>query len=227
MRNARRLPLEELAPWLFSLPEEQHPLDPRTLFAVDQPIELEVGFGKGAFLVEAGPAYPQRNFLGIEIDRALALYVATRIAKRQMSNVKVASGDAGKLLAQHLPAQSLSAVHVYFPDPWWKKRHRKRRVFNETFALHAARVIRPGGMLYLATDVAEYFQVMLTVMAARPEFVPLHIDREEEVNDPNQPATNFEKKARREGRPVWRARFERKEMKHNNSLLSEMFERTA
>lgn len=209
MRNAKKLPLEALAPYLFTLPEAGQILDPRNLFTVDQPMELEVGFGKGAFLIEAVPAHPERNYLGIEIDRALALYVATRIAKRKLPNVKVASGDAGRLLSQNLPDASLDAIHVYFPDPWWKKRHRKRRVFNESFALHAARVIRPGGMFHIATDVAEYFQVMLTVVAGRPEFQAVKVDMEEQVLDTTQPATNFEKKARIEGRPVWRAGFER------------------
>ena len=210
VRNSVKLPLEALTPYLFALPEAGQLLNLTTLFAQQQPIELEVGFGKGAFLVEIGPAHPERNYLGIEIDKGLQLYVATRIAKRKWPNLKVASGDAGRLLSQHLAADSLAAVHVYFPDPWWKKKHRKRRVFNEDFALQVARVIQPGGHLYLATDVAEYYQVMLTILAARPELVPVHIGREEQVDDPTQPATNFEKKARKEGRPVWRATFQKK-----------------
>lgn len=210
VRNTVKLPIEALTPYLFTLPEAGQILDIHTLFGNQQPVELEVGFGKGAFLVEMGPTHPERNYLGIEIDRGLQLYVANRIAKRKWPNLKVANGDAGRLLSQHLAANSLAAIHVYFPDPWWKKKHRRRRVFNEDFALHAARVIQPGGYLYLATDVAEYYQVMLTILAARPEFVPVQIGREEQFDDPTQPATNFEKKARREGRPVWRATFQKK-----------------
>ncbi len=209
VRNAVRLPMETLQPYLYTVPEAGQLLDVQGLFDYQQPIELEVGFGKGAFLVEAAPAYSDRNFLGIEIDRGLALYVANRIAKRKFTNVKVTSGDAGRLLSQHLPPESLAAVHVYFPDPWWKKRHRRRRVFNESFALHCARVIKPKGQLILATDVAEYFQEMLTLIAARPEFHALHAGREERAEDASKPATNFEKKARNEGRPVWRATYER------------------
>lgn len=210
VRNSRRLPIELLQPYLFTLPEPGQHLNLHSLFGNTQPVELEVGFGKGAFLVEVASAHPERNYLGIEIDRGLQLYVANRLAKRQLHTIKVASGDAGRLLAQHLSDSSLAAIHVYFPDPWWKKRHRKRRVFNETFAEQAARVIQPGGFLYLATDVAEYFQVMMGIMTGRPEFLPMDLGREEAAEDPSKPTTNFEKKARLEGRPVWRASFQKR-----------------
>lgn len=210
VRNSKRLPPETLAPWLFSMPATEQLLDLKQLFGNENPVELEVGFGKGAFLIEAVPLHPDRNYLGIEIDKGLSLYVATRMAKRKFPNVKVTHGDAGRLLSQHLADRSLSALHVYFPDPWWKKKHRKRRVFNEAFAQQAARVIQPGGYLYLATDVAEYFQVMLGIVAQQSEFVLEDAGREERAAEDAKPETNFEKKARKEGRPVWRARAVRK-----------------
>ena len=209
LRSRSKLPLEALAPYCFTLPAEGVRLDLMTLFAQPQPVELEVGFGKGAFLIETAPRHPQVNFLGIEIDRGLQLYVANRLAKRAWPNVKVAHGDAGKLMSQHLDDGVLQALHIYFPDPWWKKKHRKRRVFNEAFALQAARLIQQDGLFHIATDVAEYFQVMMTLMAQRPEFVPLELGREERAEDAAAPATNFEKKARVDGRPIWRARFRR------------------
>lgn len=209
VRNSKRLPLETLAPYLFTMPATEQLLDLQQLFGNEKPVELEVGFGKGAFLVDAVPQHPETNYLGIEIEKGLALYVATRLAKRQFPNVKVAHGDAGRLLSQHLPAGSLSAMHVYFPDPWWKKKHRKRRVFNEAFAEQAARVIQPGGYLHIATDVAEYFQVMLGIVAQQTEFVLEDAGREERAEEA-KPETNFEKKARKEGRPVWRARAMRR-----------------
>lgn len=210
VRNSVKLPLEQLAPYLCAMPVEGQRLELATLFGNADPVELEVGFGKGAFLVDVAPVQPKINFLGIEIDKGLQLYVANRLAKRQYANVRVMQGDAGQLLAQHLADDSLQAIHVYFPDPWWKKKHRRRRVFNETFAAEAARVIQPQGFLYLATDVAEYFQVMMVMMAERSEFVTLDVGREEAADDPAKPATNFEKKARNEGRPVWRARFQKR-----------------
>jgi tRNA (guanine-N7-)-methyltransferase len=209
IRNRVKLPLEALQPHVFTLPEPGQFLDFLSLFGNNHPIELEVGFGKGAFLVEAGPAHPERSFLGIEIDKGLQLYVAGRLARRKIPNVKVAQGDAGRLLTQHLPDACLDVLHVYFPDPWWKKKHRKRRVFNEAFAQQAARVLKPGGLFKIATDVAEYFQVMLGIMTEHPEFTALQGGREERVKTPAQPMTNFEKKARNVGRPVWRVDFVR------------------
>jgi tRNA (guanine-N7-)-methyltransferase len=209
LRSRSKLPLEALSPYCFTFPPEGQLLDLSTLFAKPQPVEMEVGFGKGAFLIETAPQHPEVNYLGIEIDRGLQLYVANRLAKRGWANVKVAHGDAGKLMAQHLGDGVLQALHIYFPDPWWKKKHRKRRVFNEAFAMQAARLIEPGGLFHIATDVAEYFQVMMTLMAERPEFLPLHVGREERAEDEAAPATNFEKKARVDGRPIWRARFKR------------------
>jgi tRNA (guanine-N7-)-methyltransferase len=211
VRKGVRLPLEQLQPYLVPFPQPGQQLEFAALFANDHPVELEVGFGKGSFLVAAAPLHPERNYLGIEIDRALQLYVANRIVKRQLRQVKLLCGDGARLLAEHLRPHSLAAVHVYFPDPWWKKRHQKRRVFSERFALDCARVLKPGGHLYLATDVAEYFQIMLGILAQRPEFTPLRAERVEAIQDAESPQTNFEKKAYLQGRPVWRADFRRLE----------------
>jgi tRNA (guanine-N7-)-methyltransferase len=206
VRRGRRLPLEELQPYLFALPEPGRLIDLAQTFGNRNPVELEVGFGKGAFLVETAPLHPERNYLGIEIDRGLQLYAANRIAKRNLANVRLGCGDAGRLLAEHLPAGSLAAIHVYFPDPWWKKRHRKRRVFTEVFARSCAKVLEPGGRLLTATDVAEYFQAMMGLLGQLPEFAAHDVSRIEPAGDAGS-LTNFEKKAFRVGRPVWRAEF--------------------
>jgi tRNA (guanine-N7-)-methyltransferase len=185
------------------------PLDWRSVFGNDRPVEIEVGFGKGLFLLAAGQARPDVNFLGIEVLRKYQLFTATRLVKRGLANVRLACADARLFLRDHVAAGSVQAVHVYFPDPWWKSRHRKRRVFTPEFAEQCERVLGPGGRLYVATDVEEYYREMLALLASRP------VLRQLPPPEPRQPEhdfdylTNFERKYRKEGRPIYRVTCER------------------
>jgi tRNA (guanine-N7-)-methyltransferase len=186
------------------------PINWQELFGNANPVEIEVGTGKGLFLLHASTTRPDTNFLGIEIVRKYQLYAATRYAIRNLPNVKTACADAKLLLRDFVATGSVAAVHVYFPDPWWKKRHKKRRVFTPEFAADAARVIAPGGRLYIASDVEEYFHLMTAILRAmpafaeRPEEAPLAAPQTESGY-----ATNFERKARDSGTAVWRAVYER------------------
>src|SRR5437868_6164023 len=123
MRRLNRLPLEELAPCLFTPPPEAAFLSWQQTFGNDHPVEIEVGFGKGLFLLTEAQKRPDVNFFGIEIERKYQLYAATRMVKRGLANVRLACGDARRFLHDFVPHRSVQAVHVYFPDPWWKKRH--------------------------------------------------------------------------------------------------------
>jgi tRNA (guanine-N7-)-methyltransferase len=149
------------------------------------------------------------NFLGVEIVRKYQLFSATRLAKRALGNVRVAGSDARVLLRDRVVPGSVQAVHVYFPDPWWKKRHHKRRVFTAEFAATCARILRHGGRLCIATDVAEYHAVMADLVAAQPSLRPLP------PPEPGTPAhdldylTNFERKFRKQGKPIFRQQYER------------------
>ncbi len=202
MRKGKRLPLDDLAPCLLELPVDPVLLDLPALFGSPNPIELEVGFGKGTFLVAAAQANPDINYLGIEIDRGLELYVANRIMKRSLTSVRLIKGDARFVLRDYLPPGSLQAIHVYFPDPWWKKRHKKRRVFTAEFAVQCERVLCMNGRLYLATDVEEYFGVMTELLKQNTNLQP---------GDPHtdllELQTNFERKALERSSPVWRAAY--------------------
>ncbi len=237
MRKPRRLTDEQLAPWVVSvgggrwavgskektqaeatslpssLPTAHCPpptLNWHELFGNSHPVEIEVGTGKGLFLLHAATARPETNFLGIEIVRKYQLYAATRYALRNLPNVKTACADARFVLRDLVPAASVAAVHVYFPDPWWKKRHRKRRVFTPEFAADAARAIAAGGRLYIASDVEEYFGVMTAIVRAMPAFCerPDEADRAAPQTEMGY-ATNFERKARAAGTAIWRAVYER------------------
>jgi tRNA (guanine-N7-)-methyltransferase len=179
-------------------------LDLPATFGNSRPIEVEVGFGKGSFLIAAATAHPEVNFLGIEIDRGLLLYVANRLVKRNLDNVRLLKADARDVLCQLVPADSLAAVHVYFPDPWWKKRHKKRRVFTAEFARGCERALQNGGRLFLATDVDEYFQTIVGLIFAHTRLRALPDCTFDELPTAT---TNFQRKAQLQGRTTHRAAF--------------------
>jgi tRNA (guanine-N7-)-methyltransferase len=207
-RNAP--PAIDLKPYFQTLEDLSEPIRWADFFGNDHPVELEVGTGRGLFLVNAGQQRPGTNFLGIELDFKEGRYAAKRLLKRALPNVRILGGDAKialpKLIAQH----SLTAVHVYFPDPWWKRRHRERRIFNEPFVAEVARILQPGGILHAWTDVAEYFGVMQEVVAGNPHFQILPPPEERPATHDLDYQTNFERKKRQAGLPIYRSRWERK-----------------
>jgi tRNA (guanine-N7-)-methyltransferase len=204
VRKSPRLPLEELQPYLLELTDPPAPLDWRTVFGDEHPVELEIGFGKGLFLLTESQARPGVNFVGVEILRGYQLFTANRIAKRGLRNVRLACGDGLQFLRDGVASGSLEALHVYFPDPWWKTRHHKRRLFTAEFAAECGRVLRPGGRLSLATDVEEYAGRMRQLLAAAPRLRLLP-----SLDGPaGEGLTNFERKFRTQGRPIWRMLYE-------------------
>jgi tRNA (guanine-N7-)-methyltransferase len=171
------------------------------------PVELEVGSGKGLFLVTAAMARPDVNFLGVEIAAGYARLCAGKLAAAGLANARIVHGDAMALVRDRLREHCLAAVHVYFPDPWWKARHRKRRVLSEPFLRQVARVLEPGGRLHVWTDVEEYFTETLVIAAATGLFTaPVAEDAKDPEHDLDY-RTHFERRTRLAGAPVWRARF--------------------
>jgi tRNA (guanine-N7-)-methyltransferase len=207
VRRARRLPLETLAPYLVEVPEQTATLEWPAVFGNDHPVEIEVGFGKGLFLLTSGQARPDVNFLGIEIFRKYQLYTATRLGKRSLSNVKVVCADARVFLAERVPPDSVQAIHVYFPDPWWKTRHRKRRLFTQDFAISCQRVLRTGGRLLVVTDVESYHQIITETVAQHTRLRLEEVPTEKAPSHDFDYLTNFERKYRKEGRPIYRALY--------------------
>ncbi|RUL86873.1 tRNA (guanosine(46)-N7)-methyltransferase TrmB [Tautonia sociabilis] len=188
------------------LDELQPPLDWPTFFGNDHPVEVEVGPGKGVFLASAGSEQPGTNFVGVELAKKYALHSAARVVKAGLRNVRVVAGDAQKFLDEFVPDRSVEVLHVYFPDPWWKKRHRKRRVVNERFVSRAAQVVRLGGELRVMTDVEEYFREIVDVLGEHPAFEAIDESRVE-AGDAWQLQTNFANKFRQEGRPFFGERY--------------------
>ena len=209
MHRIARLPLEALQPYLFAPPEAPVPLELPSIFGNDHPVEVEVGFGKGLFLLSAARACPDVNFLGVETARKYQLFTATRLAKRNLHNVRLVKADARLFFRDYLPAESVQAIHVYFPDPWWKQRHRKRRVFTPEFAVQCERVLRPECHLHVATDVEEYFAVITALLAQHTHLHSVPPPTPSEGKDDLDYLTNFERKFRRAGKTIWRATYER------------------
>lgn len=195
------------AAWDPLLPERglPRPLDWATVFGRDAPVEIEIGSGKGTFLVESAEERPETLFLSIEWARAYADYVRDRVRRRDLRNVRVARADAGRFFRDHVAPGTVARIHVYFPDPWPKERHHKRRLIRPPFVETAAAALEPGGELRFVSDHAEYFEAATAVLDAEP--------RLERVDFPEaeSPLTNYERKYREEGRAIHRAMYVRRE----------------
>lgn len=188
-------------------PPTDEPIRWAEIFGDDHPVVLEIGSGKGLFLANSAARRPGHNFFGVELARKYARLAAERVVKAGLTNVRLWPADAGALMARRVPAASLREVHVYFPDPWWKKRHKKRRVFNETLVDSIARALQSGGELHVATDVEEYFGVIRELIAADPRFEEIAPPPLNDPEDAHDYLTNFERKYRIEGRPVYRSSY--------------------
>ena len=223
MRKPARLPVDLLAPFEWAPPggfttqwgdgkeirtvSEQDRIHWPTLFGNANTVEFEVGFGKGLFLVNESTARPHVNFFGVEIIRKYQRYASTRIARRKLPNCKTCWGDAKKILRDYVRPGSLEVVHVFFPDPWWKSRHKKRTLFTPEFAQIVRTALRPEGTLHFVTDVADYFAMVRDVMAAIPEYRETEQPAEITPTHDMDYLTNFERKFRQEGRPIHRAKW--------------------
>ena len=130
---------------------------------------------------------------------------AGRLARQGAANARIVAGDGNILVRQLFPDACLDAIHVYFPDPWWKARHRKRRVLSDAFLVHAGRVLVPGGWLHVWTDVEEYFREAMTAAAATGLFAPPADVPQRQAEHDLDYRTHFERRTRLAGEPVWRA----------------------
>jgi tRNA (guanine-N7-)-methyltransferase len=198
-------------PWQrFGLtPGDGQPLDLAACFGNSRPVTLEIGFGNGEALLELAERHPERNWLGIEVHRPGVGHLLLRLDELGLGNVRVLRLDAMEVLRRHLPDASLDAVHLFFPDPWHKKRHHKRRIVQPEFVGLLRRRLRPGGLVHLATDWEHYAAQMLAVLDAAPEFRNLGgIDGFAERGE--RPLTKFEQRGRRLGHGTWDLRFQRR-----------------
>jgi tRNA (guanine-N7-)-methyltransferase len=172
--------------------------DPIGVFGREAPLEVEIGSGRGRFLVAAARANPAHDFLGLE--RSLSYYrvCRERVARAGLANARVQRSD-GRMFAESLRPRSVRAFHVYFPDPWPKKKQRKRRLLDAVTLDLLAERLDPGGTLRIATDFAEYGRAIRSSLETVAALEGLAWDAL-----PAPPPTSYEVKYRAEGRPIWR-----------------------
>ncbi|MDQ3331872.1 MAG: tRNA (guanosine(46)-N7)-methyltransferase TrmB [Planctomycetota bacterium] len=200
-------PRVDLRPWFLTVADLQAPIVWSRFFGNENPVDIDVGCGRGLFLYNESLAHPERNYLGIEIDFKEGRRTATRLKKRQAENARVLGGDVREAFQRLIAPQSVAVVHVYFPDPWWKAKHRKRRVFTNEFVDQVVEVLQPGGVLSSATDVPEYFEVIRGLMDHDPRFKPLPPPPEKIPEHDMDYLTSFERKARQRGETIGRGRW--------------------
>jgi tRNA (guanine-N7-)-methyltransferase len=184
----------------LTLPEGE--LDLPSLFGNHRPITLEIGFGNGEALAEMTRHHPEHNYLGVEVHGPGIGHLLLRLAAQESRNIRLLQTDAMELLRRHLPAGSLTEILLFFPDPWPKQRHHKRRIVQAEFARLAHRALKPGGTLRMATDWEDYARQMLAVLTAVQGMKNFAGTGNYAPRPENRPLTRFERRGQRLGHGV-------------------------
>ncbi len=179
------------------------------LFGRDAPCVLEIGFGNGETLVEQAAAFPERNFIGIEVHEPGVGHCLLQIEAAGIDNLRLVAHDALEVLERQIPDGALSRINLYFPDPWPKKRHHKRRIVNLAFMELAARKLGPHGQLHIATDWANYAEHIDDVIARSPDFSCRERRQHGGDRPLDRPTTKFERRGLKRGHNIFDWRLER------------------
>jgi tRNA (guanine-N7-)-methyltransferase len=180
------------------------PIDLEAEFGSRRPVILEIGSGKGRFLVESAIEHPELSFIGVEMALAYFRVVRKRIEKRELDNARVINYDARAVVSRMLGDASIREIHIYFPDPWPKKKKRKRRFVQDGVLEQLDRILEPDGQGFFVTDHEEYFH------SSVPLFERWFEIEAGEITD-REPRTNYEAKYREEGRPIYEIRFRKRQ----------------
>lgn len=193
----------------WGLKREDGPLNISQAFGREAPVVLEIGYGMGLSLVAMAGAEPEKNFIGIEVHRPGVGSLLNESAQAELTNVRSYCDDAVEVLRQCIADGSLSRVQIYFPDPWHKKRHHKRRLIQEKFIQEIRPKLAIGGVIHLATDWENYAEQMMEVMTAAEGFKNQQAEGEYSPRPDFRPLTKFEKRGHRLGHGVWDLLFVR------------------
>ncbi|WP_074013054.1 tRNA (guanosine(46)-N7)-methyltransferase TrmB [Candidatus Sodalis sp. SoCistrobi] len=186
---------------------QAQPLDLVALFGRAAPVTLEIGFGMGASLVTMAAAHPEQNFIGIEVHLPGVGACLASAQEAGVSNLRVMCHDAVEVLEQMIPDASLALVQLFFPDPWHKARHNKRRIIQAPFVELVGRKLAAGGIFHMATDWQPYAEHMLTVMSDAAFFRNLSATGDYVPRPASRPLTKFEQRGQRLGHGVWDLMF--------------------
>lgn len=207
MSTAQQRYLDTMMPKI-GIPYRAQPLDLDAAFGRSAPKIVEIGFGMGETTARIAAALPERDFLGIEVHGPGVGSLCKLVSENALSNLRIMQHDAVEVLRDMIPEGALAGVHVFFPDPWPKKRHHKRRIIQSEFVALVASRLAPGGYLHCATDWEEYAAWMLEVLAAEPA-----LENTADGYAPRpayRPLTKFENRGLRLGHGVWDLVFRRR-----------------
>ncbi len=185
------------------------PLQAPALYGRDAPRTLEIGFGNGENLAALAQAHPERDFLGIEVHRPGVGRLLRTLESQALTNVRLICHDAVEVLAQQIAPQWLQEILIFFPDPWPKKRHHKRRLVQQAFAQLLAGRLSPGGLLRIATDWQPYALEMLATLSGVAQLQNLAADGSFVPRPTGRQPTRFERRGERLGHEVWDLAFRR------------------
>lgn len=194
----------------FGLEVEDKLLDFVEVFGRDAPTIVEIGFGMGKSLAEMAEANPQQNYIGIEVHKPGVGALLKLIEEKGLQNIRVFNDDAIEVLEKCIPLNSLAGVYLFFPDPWHKKRHHKRRIVQPAFAEKMAAHLKPGGQFHMATDWENYAEHMMEVMSASASYKNISGENEYTPRPDYRPLTKFEARGHRLGHGVWDLIFAKK-----------------
>jgi tRNA (guanine-N7-)-methyltransferase len=185
------------------------PLNVAVSFGREGPAVLEIGFGMGHSLLAMAQAAPQSNFIGIEVHTPGVGKLIQDMEAQSVSNIRIYRHDAVEVLRDCIADSSLDTVQVFFPDPWHKRKHQKRRLIQPTFVEQLRTKLKPGGLLHLATDWEDYARQMMLVLSAAEGFENVLGSGEYAPRPDNRPLTKFEKRGERLGHGVWDLMFKK------------------
>ncbi|NOS99160.1 MAG: tRNA (guanosine(46)-N7)-methyltransferase TrmB [Phycisphaerales bacterium] len=192
---------------IVEAPIEATVVDPADWFDTPGPVELEIGCGKGGFLLARAQRRPELRLVGIEWANQFFRFAADRMARWGVTNVRIMRTDAGHFVKTQLASECLSALHVYHPDPWPKKRHHKRRLIQPPFVEAAVRALQTGARWAMQTDHDEYFEQIQTCLRGHPALMEVPYEDESYGAAGDGPGTNYELKYRRGGRIIHQIAF--------------------